>query len=394
MTTPVRIKTFRADSLQVAYEQIRSEFGPDASVLETKPIKRGFFGKSLFEVTASTKVAERPVVKADETLDSIPKPNEVAEVGTDESIAFSPKAEPSVAGPSEEKQTEPKNRMEPVSVSHFQGNQGNTSTKTDRICQQVSQEMLGAGLEVSIVEQWIKAARATCDPSVFRDAWSLRSEILTWVRDFVHCAPPLDLDLDSRSPLRIALIGPTGAGKTTTIAKLAATLSMDNQGKVGILQLDPRNLGPCRSLVGYQELMGWELEVAPKLDEIAGALERLQGCDRILVDTPGCSPSDRGSLEWLEQSLDMVRPTSTLLVVPGTCNSHTFQRYELSFGGFGPDSMVLTKLDESGGLGPLFSCLQNSSIPVSFLTNGQHVPSDLIPATNARLAQHVFSFTS
>lgn len=389
MTTPVRIKTFRADSLQVAYEQIRSEFGPDASVLETKPIKRGFFGKSLFEVTASTKVAERLAAKVDETSDFLPKPNEVAEVGMDQSIAFSPKAEQSLAGPSDENRREPKNRMEPVSVSHFQGS---TSTKLDRICQQVSQEMLGAGLEISIVEQWIKAARATCDSAVFRDAWSLRSEILTWVRDFVHCAPPLDLD--SRSPLRIALIGPTGAGKTTTIAKLAATLSMDSQGKVGILQLDPRNLGPCRSLVGYQELMGWELEVATKLDEIAGALERLQGCDRILVDTPGCSPSDRGSLEWLEQSLSLACPTSTLLVVPSTCNSHTFQRYELSFGGFGPDSMVLTKLDESGGLGPLFSCLQNSSIPVSFLTNGQHVPSDLIPATNARLAQHVFSFTS
>ena len=389
MTTPVRIKTFRADSLQVAYEQIRSEFGPDASVLETKPIKRGFFGKSLFEVTASTKVAERLVAKVDETLDPVSKPNEVAEVGMDQSIALPSGAEQSLAGPSDEKRMEPKNRVEPVSVSHFQGN---TSTKLDRICQQVSQEMLGAGLEVSIVEQWIMAARATCDSAVFRDAWSLRSEILTWVRDFVHCAPPLDLD--SRSPLRIALIGPTGAGKTTTIAKLAATLSMDSQGKVGILQLDPRSLGPCRSLVGYQELMGWELEVATKLDEIAGALERLQGCDRILVDTPGCSPSDRGLLEWLEQSLSLACPTSTLLVVPSTCNSHTFQRYELSFGGFGPDSMVLTKLDESGGLGPLFSCLQNSSIPVSFLTNGQHVPSDLIPATNARLAQHVFSFTS
>jgi len=262
----------------------------------------------------------------------------------------------------------------------------------DRICQQVSQEMLDAGLEVSMVEQWIMAARTACDPAVFRDAWSLRSEISTWIRDFVHCAPPLDLD--TRNTQRIALIGPTGAGKTTTIAKLAATLSMDSQAKVGILQLDPRNFGPCRSLVGYQELMGWDFEVVTKLDEIAGALDRLGGCHRILLDTPGCSPSDRGSLEWLEQSLHLACPTSTLLVVPSTCNSHTFQRYELSFGVFGPDGMVLTKLDESGGIGPLFSCLQNSAVPVSFLTNGQHVPSDLIPATNARLAQHVFSFTS
>ncbi len=392
MTNPVRIKTFRADSLQVAYEQIRSEFGPDASVLETKPVRRGFFGKRLFEVTASTRLAEKPIAKADTTedptMDSISKPNDVAEIDADQATAFLGMAEESPAGPSSVGPRD-NNRSKPGPGSQFQGG---ARSKIDRICQQVSQEMLDAGLEVSIVEQWIMAARTACDPAVFRDAWSLRSEILTWIRDFVHCAPPLDLD--SRNTLRIALIGPTGAGKTTTIAKIAATLSMDSQAKVGILQLDPRNFGPCRSLVGYQELMGWDFEIVTKLDEIAGALDRLGGCHRILLDTPGCSPSDRGSLEWLEQSLRLACPTSTLLVVPSTCNSHTFQRYELSFGVFGPDGMVLTKLDESGGIGPLFSCLQNSSVPVSFLTNGQHVPSDLIPATNARLAQHVFSFTS
>lgn len=56
-----------------------------------------------------------------------------------------------------------------------------------------------------------------------------------------------------------------------------------------------------------------------------------------------------------------------------------------------PDSMILTKLDEAGGLGPLFSCLQSSSIPVSYLTDRQQVPSDLIPATSAKLAQQVLA---
>ena len=391
MTTPVRIKTFRADSLQQAFEQIRREFGPDASVLETKAVKRGIFGKNLFDVTASTSLVEMRSM----TTESVLKTDVGAEVELDKSTDESPAPDRSeTVRPQVFNETDVKPAMSPSNGLFEQSRRSNstTSSKIDRICNQVGQEMLNAGMESCIVEQWMMAARTACDPSVFRDAWSLRSEILTWVRDFVHCAPPLDLQ--SRDALRIALVGPTGAGKTTTIAKLAATLSMDSQENVGILQLDPSNLGPCRSVAGYAELMGWDFQVVTHVDEISRALELLSGCQRILVDTPGCSPSDKSSLEWLEQSLNRVRPTSTLLVIPSTCNAHTFQRYETSFGGFSPDSLILTKLDESGGIGPLFSCLQNCSIPVSFLTNGHHVPSDLIPATNARLAQHVFSFTS
>jgi flagellar biosynthesis protein FlhF len=237
----------------------------------------------------------------------------------------------------------------------------------------------------------LMAARLGNNPQVFQDAWSLQAEIQLWVRDFVHCAPPMDLDANRCQ--RLAFVGPTGAGKTTTIAKLAAMLSMERQLKVGVLQLDTRNHGPCRLLTRYAELMGWDFRRAVEPGEIKTSLGELDGCRFVLVDTPGCSPSDGDSLRKLEDNLSKLQATSTLLVAPSTCSVHTYLRYETCFGGLNPDSLILTKLDESGGLGPLFSCLQSSSIPVSFLTTGQHVPADLIPATNARLAQHVLGFS-
>lgn len=401
MTNPVRIKTFRASSLQDAFEQIRREFGPEASVLETKTAKRGIFGKSCFDVTASTEM--KSIVKEESHREqndgeNYSEPGCTSEQSEGALDAFSEGPDAFSEGPNalSEGKASADTSSDVDSVAFhspvariFEPPGPGGNSKIDRICVQVGQEMLRAGLESSMVEQWILAARSTCDPSVFRDAWSLRSELLAWVRDMVHCAPPMDLGSSGVS--RLALIGPTGAGKTTTVAKLAASFSMESQAKIGILQLDPRNLGPCRSIVGYTELMGWGFQSVSDLDSIAESLKKLGHCRTILVDTPGCSPSDARSLEWLENALNWIAPTATLLVLPSTCNTQAFQRYEACFGGLNPESLVLTKLDEAGGIGPLFSCLQNSSIPVSFLTNGQHVPSDLIPATNARLAQHVFS---
>jgi flagellar biosynthesis protein FlhF len=407
MTTPVRIKTFRSKTLQDAIQQIRKELGPDASVLETKTSKRGFFRTAGLEVTASSAVLSDD---HETNVASPPKPDDIRSVDSAQSTAEPQEPSPAIhltlnrnaaalpqdqasSVDSSNQSLHPSSSAAPGSISRSALAPGSTTpTRVDRVCHQVRQEMLDGGLEAGIADQWLDAARTASDPSVFQDAWSLRSEIMAWVRGFVHCASPLDLD--SNQPQRIAFIGPTGSGKTTTIAKLAAMLSMEHGFQVGVLQLEPRNLGPCRLLSNYADLMGWEFRMVSDVSKLSASLNELSGCRFVLVDTPGCSPSDSDALMQLEESLINLKPTSTLLVVPGTCNAHTFGRYEKCFVGLEPNSLVLTKLDESGGLGPLFSCLQSSSIPVSFLSIGQRVPTDLIPATTTRLAQHVLSFSS
>ena len=160
---------------------------------------------------------------------------------------------------------------------------------------------------------------------------------------------------------------------------------------VGVLQTDSRKTGACRSLVNYAEILGWKFEAISSVEEMKPSLEKLSACRFILIDTAGCSPTNGSALEKTQKLLEAAKPTVTHLVLSSTCSVRSFIRYEQSFGGMNPDSMILTKLDEAGGLGPLFSCLQSSSMPISYLTDGQHVPSDLIPATCARLAQQVLA---
>lgn len=387
MTAPIRIKTFRSKTLQDAFEQIRQEFGSDASILETKTTKLGVLGRTRIEVTASSHSLEydSEIIDYDEegsggdAQSQDKDPSESQEMDG-ESLSKAAIFEIAHQGPEQ---------ADSHLDSHLDSTVNPANARVSRVCSQVLQELLEAGIERTIASQWIEAARNVSNPNVLQDAWSLRAELHSWIRGFVHAAKPMELD--SANQQVIAFIGPTGSGKTTTLAKMAANLSIDHGVTVGVLQTDSRNFGACRALENYAEILGWKFEAVSSVDEWNAAMEKLSGCRFILIDIGGCSPTNGPALKQMQTWLEATKPTVTHLVLPSTCSVRSFVRYEQSFGGMNPDSMILTKLDEAGGLGPLFSCLQSSSIPVSYLTDGQQVPSDLIPATNANLAQQVLA---
>ena len=222
-----------------------------------------------------------------------------------------------------------------------------------------------------------------------QDIWSLRSEVSGWIRDLVRAAPPIQLNDSDRQV--IALVGPPGAGKTTALAKIAANFSMEQGVSVGVLSTDTFRLGSNYLLRSYAEVLGWSFEVAESIDQVAHCMTNLSVCRIVLVDTWGCSPDDSESLEKLKQLLEAVDPTQTHLVLSSTCNSRSFLRYEKGFELLAPNRMLLTRVDEAGGLGAFFPCLQCTSLPVSYLSNGQNIPADLIQATATRLAQQIMS---
>lgn len=388
MTAPIRIKTFRSKTLQDAFEQIRREFGSDASILETKTTKQGVLGRTRIEVTASSHSREYD----SESIDSDGEDSDGEDSGGDAlSHDNNPIESREVVGDShrEAATTRIANQVPEPADSHSDSIVTPANARVSRVCSQVLQELLEAGIEREIASQWIEAARDVCNPIVFQDAWSLRAELHSWIRGFVHAAKPMDLNCANQQV--IAFIGPTGSGKTTTLAKMAANLSIDHGVKVGVLQTDSRNFGVCRALENYAEILGWVFETVTSVDDLSAAMDKLSACRFILIDIGGCSPTNGPALEQMQKWLEAIKPTVTHLVLSSTCSVRSFVRYEQSFGGMNPDSMILTKLDEAGGLGPLFSCLQSSSIPVSYLTDGQQVPSDLIPATSANLAQQVLA---
>ena len=388
MNPSILIKTFRSNTLQGAFEQIRNELGPDASILGTTTKKYGVFSRNRIEVTASSNTLEYEQRTSDKEGSS----------NHSQTSGKNPSSDPSDPSVSSIESMEQDSRPQPVSASisihdsnadHELISNHLPGTRVERICAQVLQELLDSGIARVIADQWIAAAQSVCNESVFQDAWSLRAELLSWIRGFVHAAAPLDLETEKQQI--IAFIGPTGSGKTTTLAKIAANLSIDNGFKLGVIQTDARQSGSCSMLANYAEMLGWQLETVASIEQLKPSLEKLASCRFVLMDTQGCSPTDEQSLLQTEAWLEVGKPTAVQLVISSTCSDRSFMRFEKCFGGMNPSSLILTKLDEAGGLGPLFSFMQSSSLPVSYLTNGQNVPSDLMPATSARLAQHIFA---
>jgi len=190
-------------------------------------------------------------------------------------------------------------------------------------------------------------------------------------------------------PHVILFVGPTGVGKTTTIAKIAAGLVARHHRPVGLLNLDTYRIGAVEQLRIYGDLMGVPVEVVSGPGRLAGAIERLKDNDVILVDSAGRS---EGGVEDITPFLSILSSEaawdfSLVLVVSATQKSTDLERTVRRFGKSRPDSLVVTKLDETGSLGSLYPLLAHGRIPVSYVATGQKVPEDIELAHGGRLAQ-------
>ncbi|MCX5650587.1 MAG: hypothetical protein NTU45_04245 [Planctomycetota bacterium] len=191
---------------------------------------------------------------------------------------------------------------------------------------------------------------------------------------------------------RIAFIGPTGVGKTTTLAKVAAQLKLKRGLSVGIVAADTYRIAAVDQLRTYAEILEVPVEVAASPFDAERACERLareHGVDVILIDTAGRSQNDRMKLSELRAFLVAARPDETHLVLSATASARTLEREAAAFGAVGIDRIVLTKLDEAATFGTLISLVERLGKRVSFLTHGQEVPDHIEPGRGHRLAELV-----
>jgi flagellar biosynthesis protein FlhF len=188
-----------------------------------------------------------------------------------------------------------------------------------------------------------------------------------------------------------ALVGPTGAGKTTTLAKLAAHFSIKQAKKVRLITIDTYRIGALDQLRTYARLLGLPLSVATHPEELAPLVENLGAEELALIDTAGSSPHNAGMLRELRDFLTVSPVIGSHLVLSATTKESDLGRIIDRFSGLGLESFVCTKLDETEVLIPLFNQLVPQRRPLSFLTCGQRVPEDLEPATPTRIARLIFS---
>lgn len=185
----------------------------------------------------------------------------------------------------------------------------------------------------------------------------------------------------------IMLVGPTGVGKTTSIAKLAARYSylLDKKYKVGLVVLDTYRIGAVEQLMQYARMMKLGIETVVDPPEFSTALESLQYCDYILIDTMGSSPYDKGKIEKIYECLNTNKTNynvDVILVVPSSIKYDDLKITYENFATLGVDTLMFTKLDETRGFGNIFSLAYETKKPISYFSVGQEVPEDLVCASS------------
>jgi len=185
------------------------------------------------------------------------------------------------------------------------------------------------------------------------------------------------------------MVGPTGVGKTTTIAKLAARYAykLNENNTVGIITLDSFRVGAIEQLKAYTNIMRLPLEVVKKPDDLVEAILRLKHCNYILIDTAGSSQYDMDKIDLINQYQTRVEdiPIEKVLVLPANVKQSDLQDIYANYSKLGIDALTFTKLDETKTFGNLISFAHKTKKSISYFSVGQNVPDDLIVSDSSFL---------
>ncbi len=190
-------------------------------------------------------------------------------------------------------------------------------------------------------------------------------------------------------PRSLALVGPTGGGKTTTIAKLAARYALDRGERVGLITTDTYRIGAVHHLQTYAEIMGLPWRVAQDPPAMREAVAALAYCDRLLIDTSGRNFRRDDARRELMALLSAASPESVEFVLSLTTGREEMEELWSYFKNGPATRLLLTKLDEASSVQKLVMALQHIDLPIFAVTNGQMVPDDIWFPTAQQLAQAV-----
>jgi flagellar biosynthesis protein FlhF len=193
------------------------------------------------------------------------------------------------------------------------------------------------------------------------------------------------------TPRVVVLIGPTGVGKTTTIAKLAARAKLVGGQRVALVTMDTFRIAAVDQLQKYAQIIGVPLAIASDPVEFQSAVAtfKKEEVEVVFVDSAGRSQRDELKMGELREFLQVLPGAEVHLVLSTTTHPRTMKSVAERFKGVGFQRVILTKLDEASSFGTLLEALLTIGKPVSFLTDGQNVPDDLIPSDPDRLAELV-----
>jgi flagellar biosynthesis protein FlhF len=381
----MELKKFRARTMHEALALVRRELGPDAAVLHTREVRAGgmlrwLAGSQAIEITASAGVnvpsrlpSRAPVV------DLKPKAESVAGIDLE-------------ARSSDSSAVELRERL-PGFRSTESALYRRTAKQTPEVPESLFRlftDLIEAEMSEELARELLERVQLELGPDEMLRPAAARACLLSLLEDDIDVAGSIRPTVGRRH--LVALVGPTGVGKTTTIAKLAAHYRLRERLRVGLITVDTYRIAAVEQLRTYADIIDLPMEVVSTPREMRQAVARLSDLDLVLMDTAGRCPRDEVRIQELKSMLVEAQPDEVHLVLSCVGGAAGLAKNAERFAAVGTTALILTKLDEATGLGNLLPLLRTSRLPVSYLTNGQNVPDDIEAAVAARLARRVLGF--
>lgn len=229
---------------------------------------------------------------------------------------------------------------------------------------------------------------AQLDPESLENKMLVTQHALQSIQGMLDVVPLLQ---NHKGQQRIAFVGPTGVGKTTTLAKIAAAKLSQGHQKIALITIDTYRIAAVEQIKVYGEIMNLPVDVVISPEQLEEALIRHHDCDLILIDTAGRSPKDELSIEELRTFLKSEFDIERHLVLSASTREEElidtitrFQKLQIS-------STIYTKTDECSQLGSILNVQLQNNTPISCITNGQRVPEDVVDISPNAIAQLIMS---
>jgi flagellar biosynthesis protein FlhF len=382
-------RTFQAPTMSAALAVVKQELGPTAVILQTRSFTKnrwlGLRRQEVFEITAGRdargsnrsprQFAPRPAPIA---VKSLPDPKR--------QLLDSPAGQnAAIAGIFQE-------------VSGLKTVVQELVTKvTHSSCPQIPEELFSYYsqlIENQVAQElatgMIKTLQRQIRPEHIRQADFVRSKLAEQIEKLLPAAGPIVRSKTS-GPHVVALIGPTGVGKTTTLAKLAANLKLREKRCIGLITLDTYRIAAIDQLKKYADILGSPLSVVSSGEELSTAVRSMRDCEFILIDTAGRSPNDALKLSELKGLLAAAAPDEVHLVLSSTSSQKCVELAIARFGEVRVDKIIFTKLDEAAHIGVVLNVVHKVNKSLSYVTTGQNVPDDIEVGQPRRLAELILS---
>jgi flagellar biosynthesis protein FlhF len=421
----MQVKVYEAQDMRSALEQVKKELGPEALILSSRNIyknKLGVLGKPWIEVVAALDSARemhkeksfqenRPIKdpniggtsnKAQESngtytqngsFKELPKKNsQVLNAGkptgkpVGEFILYEMRKMKQSFQYLTHELNEMKSQWEKQSFIS-QEDSKSQNFGSGKSGKKLLPELDGLGLGVEtlqVLAEMIKKKNGHSDTKRLENVDTVLEQVIAEVIKIVN---PLSSPWANQK--RISFIGPTGVGKTTTIAKVAANYLINCGKKVVLATIDNYRIAAVEQLKIYGQIMNIPVETANSPQRLKNIFDRHQDKDLILVDTAGRSPKDELSLQVLAGFLDPALQIENHLVLSATSRENELYSVIKRFENIELHGLVFTKLDECDLLGSILNVHLRAGYPMSFLTNGQKVPEDLLPNEPHHIARMI-----